>query len=79
MNPQGRKLVEEYLESLRQSLSAWPARERDDSVAEVRSHIEEALTRAGREDPATVVEVLGRMGDPQQFALVHVFINTITY
>jgi uncharacterized membrane protein len=59
-------LVRDYLGRLESA--AWPlaAGRRTELVAEVREHIDAALTEAGRTDEVTVRNVLERLGPPEE-------------
>lgn len=62
----GDTLVHEYLGRL--EAAAWPleADRRVELVAEVREHIEAAVSAAGRSDEVTVRNILERLGPPQE-------------
>jgi uncharacterized membrane protein len=62
----GDMLVREYLGRL--EAAAWPlaADRRIELVAEVREHIEAAVSAAGRGDEVTVRNILERLGLPQE-------------
>ena len=62
----GDNLVREYLGRL--EAAAWPlaADRRVELVAEVREHIEAAVSAAGRSDEVTVRNILERLGPPQE-------------
>jgi uncharacterized membrane protein len=61
-----REIVERYLAELRSALGRLPDAERDDVVAEIRSHV---LERIGPEaNAASVREVLQAVGEPRELA-----------
>jgi hypothetical protein len=57
-------LVDDYLRRLEREAARLPAAQRADLLAEVRGHIELALTEAGTRNEATVRTVLDRLGSP---------------
>jgi uncharacterized membrane protein len=64
------KIVENYMDRLKARLNAVPARERDEFLQEIRSHIYEsylqAAVSAGSDDVARILEVLGKLGEPAE-------------
>ncbi len=68
LNPESQKLVDEYLTRLLQNLSGLTDAERNDALAEVRSHIEEAIARARQDEIAAVSIVLRGFGEPETYA-----------
>lgn len=65
-------IVQEYLGRL--DAAAWPLapERRADLAAEVREHIETAMTEAGRRDEVTVRNVLERLGNPVEIVAAEV-------
>ncbi len=59
-------LVREYLGRLEAAARSLNDDRRGELLAEVREHIEAALTDAGRSDEATVRNVLDRLGPPEE-------------
>ncbi len=59
--------IESYLERLRKGLRHVPAEERDEMIAEIRSHVVDRVEAAG-DDPGALERVLGAVGDPGELA-----------
>jgi hypothetical protein len=62
----GDNLVREYLGRLEAAARPRAADRRGELVAEVREHIESAVSAAGRSDEVTVRNILERLGPPQE-------------
>ena len=61
------KIVEDYLERLRSQLSLVPAREQNELVREIQSHVYEAYQEAPSDDDvARVLAVLRKLGEPSE-------------
>ena len=60
------KIADDYLERLKSQLRLVPARERDEFVCEIRSHIYEAYREAGGDDVARILGVLRNLGEPAE-------------
>ena len=61
-------LITDYLGRLRAASWPLPAARREELAGEVAEHIEAALADAGTRDEATVRNVLGRLGAPEDIA-----------
>lgn len=61
-------LIDDYLGRLRAASWPLPATRREELQAEVSEHIDAALADAGARDEATVRNVLGRLGSPEDIA-----------
>ena len=61
-------LVDDYLRRLNAAASTLPADERDELVAEIREHLEEALRQYPAGDQAAVHNALERLGSPEEIA-----------
>lgn len=59
-------LVRDYLGRLEAAAAALPVARRAELAAEVRDHIDAALTEAGRSDEVTVRNILERLGAPEE-------------
>jgi hypothetical protein len=59
-------LVHDYLARLAAAAAVLPVNRREELASEVREHIDTALAEAGRADEATVRNVLGRLGSPEE-------------
>ena len=68
MNAQGERVLDEYLERLKRSLNDVPSARRGEIVAEIESHIDEALAEEPDDSEASVRNVLDRVGDPEDIA-----------
>ncbi|MGC9972408.1 MAG: hypothetical protein ABSE56_17640 [Bryobacteraceae bacterium] len=62
------QLMEYYLGRLRRSMEGFPAAEREEIVAEIRSHITERSLVDGVVDPRRVRETLEALGRPEEIA-----------
>ncbi|MGA2325658.1 MAG: hypothetical protein ABSH05_05165 [Bryobacteraceae bacterium] len=62
------QLMEYYLGRLRHSIAGFPPAERDEIVAEIRSHITERSLIDGVVDPRRVRETLEALGRPEEIA-----------
>jgi uncharacterized membrane protein len=70
------KIVDNYMGRLRSRLRAVPARERDEFLQEIQSHIYESYLQAGgksdcvksseNDDLTGILEVLGKLGEPSE-------------
>ena len=58
--------VREYLGRLEAAAAVLPVNRREELVAEVREHIDAALAEAGSADQATVLNILERLGSPEE-------------
>jgi hypothetical protein len=65
-NSGGRRLAERYVKELSSAARVLPQDRRAELVQDVRSHIEEALAEADRDDPAAVRAVLDGLGEPDE-------------
>jgi uncharacterized membrane protein len=68
MNAQGERVVDEYLQRLERALSDVPSARREEIIAEIASHINEALAEEPDDSEASVRNVLDRVGDPEDIA-----------
>lgn len=68
LNPKSQKLVDEYLTRLRQNLSGLTDAEKNDALAEVRSHINEAIRQVRQDEIAAVSIVLRGFGEAESYA-----------
>ena len=59
-------LVRDYLARLDAAAASLPVHRRAELSAEMRDHIEAALTEAGRSDEVTVRNILERLGSPEE-------------
>lgn len=59
-------LVRDYLGRLEAAAASLPVHRRAELAAEVRDHIDAALTEAGRSDEVTVRNILERLGSPEE-------------
>ena len=60
------ELVAAYLRRLEQAAAPLPRSRRAELVAEIREHIDDALTEAGAADEVVVRNVLERLGPPEE-------------
>src|SRR5580765_5450370 len=63
------KIVENYMDRLTSRLRSVPARERDEFLQEIRSHIYESYLQAGNaesDDVTRILGVLGKLGEPAE-------------
>jgi uncharacterized membrane protein len=59
------KIVNDYQERMKSQLRLVPARERDDFLQEIQSHVYEAyMLIPGEDDVAKILTVLGKLGEP---------------
>lgn len=58
--------IRDYLGRLEAAAAALPAHRRAELGREVRDHIEAALSEAGRSDEITVLNILERLGSPEE-------------
>jgi uncharacterized membrane protein len=63
---QAEGLIRDYLRRLDLAASGLPPDRRDELTAEVRDHIDAALSEAGTRDEVTVRNVLERLGQPEE-------------
>lgn len=68
LSRESQQRVDEYLTRLRESLAPLSEGERTDAVEELRTHIEEAVTRIREDETAAVSTVLRGLGEPAQYA-----------
>jgi uncharacterized membrane protein len=70
MNTAGRRLaeVERYIHELAIALTGLPADEREDVIAGIREHIDDALLAIAEPTPADVRRILDDLGDPLAIA-----------
>ena len=61
-------LVDDYLRRLDAAASALPAHRREELVAQIRGHLQEALPQTPAGDKAAVRTVLERLGTPEEIA-----------
>ena len=61
-------LVDDYLRRLDAAASALPAHRREELVAQIRDHLQEALRQTPAGDKAAVRTVLERLGTPEEIA-----------
>jgi hypothetical protein len=61
-------LVDDYLPRLDAAASALPAHRREELVAQIRGHLQEALPQTAAGDKAAVRTVLERLGTPEEIA-----------
>jgi len=59
-------LIRDYLGRLEASAAALPAHRRAELAREVSDHIDAALAEAGRSDEITVLNILERLGSPEE-------------
>jgi uncharacterized membrane protein len=62
------KLIDRYLDDLREDVRDLPRRRQNELVAEIRDHIDSALAGMPTRDDANVRNVLERLGDPADIA-----------
>jgi uncharacterized membrane protein len=62
------KLIDRYLNDLREDIRDLPRGRQNELVAEIRDHIDSALAETHTRDEATVRNVLERLGDPSDIA-----------
>jgi uncharacterized membrane protein len=67
-NSDSTQLMEYYLGRLRESMAGLPAAEREEIVAEIRSHITERSLVDGAVDPQRMRETLEALGRPEEIA-----------
>src|SRR5579871_5214608 len=68
MNVHADPLVDDYLRRLDAAASALPAHRREELVAQIRDHLQEALRQTPAGDKAAVRNVLERLGTPEEIA-----------
>jgi uncharacterized membrane protein len=68
MNVTTDPLADDYLRRLDAAASALPAHQREELVAQIRDHLQEALRQAPAGDTAAVRDVLERLGTPEEVA-----------
>ena len=68
MNVHTDPLVGDYLRRLEAAASALPAHQREELVAEIRDHLQEALRQIPSADQAAVHNALERLGPPEEIA-----------
>ena len=61
-------LIDDYVRRLRAAASGLPRARRDELVAEIEEHIDDALRDAERDDETAVRNVLERLGPPEEIA-----------
>ena len=61
-------VVGTYLERLDLALSAMPAPKRDQLVEEIAQHVAEGRRQLGEESPAALLQLLDRIGRPEDIA-----------
>ena len=66
MNVNADPLVEDYLRHLEAVASGLPAYRRDELLAEIRAHLDEALRQVPAGDEAAVRSMLDRLGSPEE-------------
>ncbi len=66
MNVHADELVDDYLRRLDAAASALPADRREELIAEIRDHLQEALRQAPASDEAAVRNLLERLGPPEE-------------
>jgi uncharacterized membrane protein len=62
------KLIDRYLDDLREDVRDLPRRRQEELVAEIRDHIDSALAEMPTRDDAGVRNILERLGDPADIA-----------
>jgi uncharacterized membrane protein len=75
MTGQSERLINDYLDRLASAGAALPAGRRRDLVAEIRTHIEDALQAEGAADEVTVRTVLERVGTPEEIVAMASGVN----
>jgi len=68
LSRQSQERVDDYIARLRESLASLPEDERTDAAEELRTHIEEAVSRISEDEAAAVATVLRGLGDPAEYA-----------
>src|SRR5207249_583831 len=64
--PHADPLIEGYLARLRAAAADLTLGARDELTEDVRAHIAEARTREAEETDATILNILDRLGDPEE-------------
>lgn len=62
--PHADQLIDGYLARIRVAAGDLPAGAREELIADVRAHIDEARRRESSETDATILNILDRLGDP---------------
>lgn len=62
------EMVENYLASVDRALAALPAYRRTETITDLREHITAERTALEEQTPASVLEILRRLGDPEDIA-----------
>jgi len=62
------QIVTEYLHRLHDASSALPSQRRTELLSEILTHIDDALCAAGGNDDVTILNVLERLGPPEDIA-----------
>jgi uncharacterized membrane protein len=62
--PHADQLIDGYLARIRVAATDLPAGAREELIADVRSHIEEARRREANETDASILNIIDRLGDP---------------
>ncbi len=68
MKVQTDPLVDDYLRRLDAAASALPAHRREELIAQIRDHLQEALRQTPAGDQAAVRNALERLGTPEEIA-----------
>jgi hypothetical protein len=66
MNAHTDPLVDDYLRRLDAAASVLPTHQREELIAEIRDHVQEAMRQSATSDEATVRNVLERLGPPEE-------------
>lgn len=69
--------IRDYLAALDAAAASLDLERRAELVAEIREHIDLALTEAGRRDGSTVREVLDRLGSPDEIVAAETTVENI--
>jgi len=70
LSPDSKKLLEDYLQNLKEVLKPLPEKEKDEIVLEIKGHIQERMSQSSQaEDNAEALKnALIRLGKPEEYA-----------
>lgn len=62
------QMIEDYIRQVKENLPHASPREKQELVAEIRSHLEEEVSRSEDRSSAAILNMLERFGDPEEIA-----------